>query len=193
MRVSPVGLFCWNNHARLREGVRTSSIITHSHPLGIEGATLQAMAVALAVAQDTNEPLDAPSFISHLLDVATEDVYRAKIASFASLLECSDDRQNVVDQLGHGIESFNSVPTAIFCFLSHARDFASTVTYAVSLGGDTDTIASMAGAISGAYLWYQCSSQRLARETGEPGLHIAACRCFVAGGGSWRAQIDTAL
>ncbi len=152
MRVAPVGLFCWNNHARLREGVRTSSIITHSHPLGIEGATLQAMAVALAVAQDPDEPFDAQSFISHLLDVATEDVYRAKIAKFASLLERSDDRQNVVDQLGHGIEAFNSVPTAIFCFLSHARDFASTVTYAVSLGGDTDTIASMAGAISGACL-----------------------------------------
>ena len=36
--------------------------------------------------------------------------------------------------------------------LSHPQDFASTVIYAVSLGGDTDTIASMAGAISGVYL-----------------------------------------
>jgi poly(ADP-ribose) glycohydrolase ARH3 len=58
----------------------------------------------------------------------------------------------MVHQLGHGIEAFNSVPTAIFSFLAHTQDFASTVIYAVSLGGDTDTIASMAGAISGAYL-----------------------------------------
>ena len=152
MRAAPVGLFCWNNHALLREVSRMSSIITHSHPLGIAGATLQAMAIALAVAQGPNEPLDASSFISRLLDAIKEDVYRAKLATFASLLERPDDRQNVVYQLGHGIEAFNSVPTAIFCFLSHPQDFASTVTYAVSLGGDTDTIASMAGAISGAFL-----------------------------------------
>jgi poly(ADP-ribose) glycohydrolase ARH3 len=57
-----------------------------------------------------------------------------------------------VRELGHGIEASNSVPTAIFTFLSHPQDFASTVVYAISLGGDTDTIASMSGAISGAYL-----------------------------------------
>ena len=55
-------------------------------------------------------------------------------------------------KFGHGVEAFNSVPTAIFAFLSHSQSFTSTVAYAVSLGGDTDTIASMAGAISGAYL-----------------------------------------
>ena len=74
------------------------------------------------------------------------------IAKFGTLLEHADDRQTLVQQLGHGVEAFNSVPTAIFAFLSHPQDFASTVIYAVSLGGDTDTIASMAGAISGAYL-----------------------------------------
>jgi len=51
-----------------------------------------------------------------------------------------------------GIEALNSVPAAIFSFLAHPQDFVSTVTYAVSPGGDTDIIASMAGAISGAYL-----------------------------------------
>jgi poly(ADP-ribose) glycohydrolase ARH3 len=86
------------------------------------------------------------------LDFTTEDVYRTKIAEFGTLLEHPDDRQAVVRQLGHGIEAFNSVPTAIFAFLSHPQDFASVAIYAVSLGGDTDTIASMAGAISGAYL-----------------------------------------
>ena len=57
-----------------------------------------------------------------------------------------------MQELGHGIEAFNSVPTAIFSFLVHPEDFSSTIIYAVSLGGDTDTIASMAGAISGAHL-----------------------------------------
>lgn len=106
----------------------------------------------LAVAETPDKPVEALSFVSRLLNFTTEDIYRAKIARFGTLLEHPDDRKQVVHQLGHGIEAFNSVPTAIFAFLSHPQNFASTVIYAVSLGGDTDTIASMAGAISGAYL-----------------------------------------
>jgi len=152
MRIAPVGLLFWNDHARLKEVAHLSSLITHSHVLGMEGATLQAMAIALAIAEDPDEPLNTASFTSHLLGFATEDVYRSKIASFDILLGHPDDRQKVVNQLGHGIEAFNSVPAAIFSFLAHPQDFTSTVVYAVSLGGDTDTIGSMAGAISGAYL-----------------------------------------
>jgi len=152
MRAAPIGLFFSSRPAELREAAYLSSLITHSHVLGMEGAALQAMAVALAVAESPDKPLDTSSFASRLLSFATEDVYRAKIANFSILLESPNDRETVVDQLGHGIEAFNSVPTAIFAFLAHAQDFASTVIYAVSLGGDTDTIASMAGAISGAYL-----------------------------------------
>ena len=152
MRVAPIGLFFSNNHARLKQVAYLSSLITHSHILGMEGAALQAMAVALAIAENPDKPLNIQTFTSRLLSFATEDVYRTKIAQFDILLEHPDNRQKVVYQLGHGIEAFNSVPTAIFAFLAHPQDFASTVIYAVSLGGDTDTIASMAGAISGAYL-----------------------------------------
>lgn len=152
MRVSPVGLLFWNDPVKLREVACQTSLITHSHILGMEGAALQARAVALAVAEDPDNPLDVDSFITTLLDFTTEDAYLRKIARFASLLKHPEDRETVVEQLGHAIEAFESVPTAIFAFLSHPHDFVSTVIYAVSLGGDTDTIASMAGAISGAYL-----------------------------------------
>lgn len=152
MRVAPIGLLFWNNHARLKEVAYQASTITHAHILGKEGAALQALAIALAVAKDPHKPFDVQSFISYLLDFATEEVYRSKIARFAHLLKSPEDRQKVVEKLGHGVEAFESVPTAIFAFLAHPHDFVSTILYAVSLGGDTDTIASMAGAISGAYL-----------------------------------------
>ena len=152
MRVSPLGLFYWNNHAQLIEAVYHASRITHHHPLGIEGAILQAIAVALAIEESPTSSLDAQLFTSNLLGYATEEVYRTKIASMESLLACPDNKQRIVELLGHGVEAFNSVPAAIFSFLSNRRSFISTVTYAISLGGDTDTIASMAGAISGAYL-----------------------------------------
>ena len=43
-----------------------------------------------------------------------------------------------------------AVPCAIYSFLT-TQGFAQLIPYAISLGGDTDTIASMAGAIGGAY------------------------------------------
>lgn len=59
---------------------------------------------------------------------------------------------DLVARLGNGIEAYNSVPTAIYSFLSHPLSFKEAVLYAISLGGDTDTIGAMTGAISGAYL-----------------------------------------
>lgn len=62
---------------------------------------------------------------------------------------------------GNGIAAFESVPTAIYCFLrcmdpdpeipSAFNSLQRTLIYSISLGGDTDTIATMAGAIAGAY------------------------------------------
>ncbi|XP_067581589.1 ADP-ribosylhydrolase ARH3 isoform X2 [Pseudorca crassidens] len=61
----------------------------------------------------------------------------------------------------NGIAAFESVPTAIYCFLrcmepdpeipSAFNSLQRTLIYSISLGGDTDTIATMAGAIAGAY------------------------------------------
>ena len=152
MRVAPVGLFYWDRPSALRQAVETSSIITHCHALGVEGAFLQARAVAMAVAQRPGEPLDASAFVLDLEGLATEGVYRSRLGALEKLLRHAGDRELVVNHLGHGIEAFNSVPTAIFAFLANHGDFASTVLYAISLGGDTDTIASMAGAVCGASL-----------------------------------------
>jgi poly(ADP-ribose) glycohydrolase ARH3 len=152
MRAAPVGLFFWKEHARIREMAYLQSRITHSHRLGMEGAALQAMAIALAVAAKPDMPFSSQPFLSCLMECTTEDVYRTEIEKVSGLLGHPENRQTIVRELGHGVEAFNSVPTAIFAFLSHSQDFSSTVNYAVSLGDDTDTIASMAGAISGAYL-----------------------------------------
>jgi len=125
--------------------------ITHTHPLGKEGAALQAYAVALATRADPSQPLDRDEFVGRLAAFAREDIYRQKVARLATLLGRPDPKQ-VAQQLGRGVQAPNSVPTAIFCFLLHPKDFKRAILYAAGLGGDTDTIASMTGAISGAYL-----------------------------------------
>jgi homoserine O-acetyltransferase/O-succinyltransferase len=54
--------------------------------------------------------------------------------------------------LGTGIASHTSVPTAIVCFLTYPNSLPQAIKAAIGLGGDTDTIAAMTGALAGAHL-----------------------------------------
>jgi poly(ADP-ribose) glycohydrolase ARH3 len=151
MRVAPVGLLYSRNLEKLREIAYQSSSITHSHELGKEGAALQACAVALALNTPSDEDIDREAFLSRLQNFIRNQVYKEKVAQIRELLG-EQDKTKVVAVLGNGIEAPRSVPTAIYCFLRQPQSYRDTVIYAISLGGDTDTIAAMAGAISGAYL-----------------------------------------
>lgn len=158
LRVAPIGLLCSSNPAKLREIAYKSSSITHSHELGKEGAALQAYAVALALNAPSDEEIDREAFLLKLQNFAQTQLYKEKIANTKELLG-EQDRARVVAVLGNGIEALNSVPTAIYCFLKQPKSYKDSVIYAISLGGDTDTIASMAGAISGAYLGVEAIPQ----------------------------------
>ena len=151
MRVAPVGLLYSRNLEKLREVAYQSSSITHSHEFGKEGAALQACAVALALNTPAGEDIDRETFLSSLQNFVQDRLYKEKVARIRELLG-EQDKAKVVAVLGNGIEAPRSVPTAIYCFLRHTQAYKDTVIYAISLGGDTDTIAAMAGAISGAYL-----------------------------------------
>jgi poly(ADP-ribose) glycohydrolase ARH3 len=151
MRIAPVGVFYYDDIAKLKEIAYQSSQITHAHELGKEGAALQAYAIALATQADPALAFQGNEFLRKLTDFVKHEVYQHKLRSVGKLLG-EKDRSKVVAELGHGIEAFNSVPTAIYSFLSHPNSFEEAVIYAISLGGDTDTIGAMTGAISGAYL-----------------------------------------
>jgi poly(ADP-ribose) glycohydrolase ARH3 len=78
-------------------------------------------------------------------------LYRDKLEDIGMLLNQPSEPEIIIEHLGNASTALNSVPTAIYCFLSHPRSFKEALIFAVSLGGDTDTIAAMTGAISGAY------------------------------------------
>jgi poly(ADP-ribose) glycohydrolase ARH3 len=148
MRIAPVGLMYHDDPRMLRDIAYNCAAITHSHELGLEGAALQACAVALAVLADS-ENISVYDFLGTLRMFAKPGPYQEKLKTVITLLENGASRDEVVAKLGTGGSSLESVPTAIYAFLSH-RDFKSAVIYAVSLGGDADTIGAMTGAIAGA-------------------------------------------
>ena len=151
MRVAPIGVFYYDNPEILREVAHKSSQITHTHTLGKEGAAVQAYAIGLATNLEPPLAVDQHDFLAKLINYTQDRVYKEKLNRIKGLL-VESDKARVTIELGNGIEAFNSVPTAIYSFLAQPDSFTQAVLYAISLGGDTDTIGAMTGAISGAYL-----------------------------------------
>jgi poly(ADP-ribose) glycohydrolase ARH3 len=144
MRVAPIGLLFRDDPAQVLHQARLSALPTHAHPLGIEGAQLLALAVAHASKADN---FDRAAFFDELLAHCQSPEYRDKLTVAAALSSIAE-----LSALGNGIEALESVPTAIACFALFPQSYVDTIGSAILLGGDTDTIAAMAGAISGAHL-----------------------------------------
>ncbi len=155
MRVAPVGLLFRDDHYRLLEQARLSALPTHRHPLGIEGAQLLALAVALASA---SEHFERGPFFAELIAACESRPYRDQMEAAATVRDVDG-----LAKLGNRIEALHSVPTAIASFALTPESFAATIGHVIFLGGDTDTLAAMAGALSGAYLGSRGLPRRLAK------------------------------
>ncbi len=153
MRVAPVACLYAEHPEELRRAAGNTARLTHTHPLATEGTALQAYAIALALTSDPAQPFDALGFLNKLKDFLAPDAndYRAKVIAMEKLLQSKPSRREIISQLGNDVTASNSVCTAIYAFLSHHRSFEEAVVYAVNLGGDTDTLGALTGAISGAY------------------------------------------
>ncbi len=151
MRICPVGLLYHKNLARLETVVDQVSVITHTHPLGREGALLQAYAVALAVQEDPRsfEPVD---FVKKLQNLQLSRVYHQKLERIETYLSTAPPINRIISQLGVNITAPESVPIAIYNFLNNSSNFYEVLHSSIKCGGDTDTIACMAGALCGAFL-----------------------------------------
>jgi len=114
------------------------------HPLGIEGAQLLALAVGhCASVQQFHHDV----FFDELIGVCESSEYRSQLERAAQVQGPKD-----LAAMGNRIEALYSVPTAIASFALTPESFETAVSNVIFLGGDTDTLAAMTGALSGVYL-----------------------------------------
>jgi poly(ADP-ribose) glycohydrolase ARH3 len=147
MRAAPVGPLCPQDPARLRDLAERQAEVTHLHPLGKEGAVVVAYAAAAAY-RDSVPPGEA--LLEELAAFTKLDEYRRKFRAAIELLRRPHDPRRVIQELGNRVEAVESAPTAIYLFARYPADYNAAVASAIELGGDTDTIAAMAGALVGA-------------------------------------------
>ncbi|XP_014292809.1 ADP-ribosylhydrolase ARH3 [Halyomorpha halys] len=180
-RITPIAIFCYSNYDLMLNFAEKCTKLTHTHKLGVNGALLQAIAVNQSFYSLPNVPLNVDKFVTDLINkmadlekIESDNVYlkeeeptpyKNRLEEIQRLLKRNEvDDDEVIAKLGNSEEALNSVPTALYCFLRSEKPiktvktenkFRRAVQYSISLGGNTDTIASMAGAISGAYHGYE--------------------------------------
>lgn len=160
MRVAPIGLV---NAGRLQDAADecyASCLPTHGVSIAIGGACAIACAVAAAAAADTlDEVIDAAIWgasYGEALGVKWAGAsVAARIRLALRIVRETPDVMRAEDELyltcGVGMAPTELVPTAIGIVALHDGDCAKSIESAVNMGGDTDTLASMVGAITGAY------------------------------------------
>ncbi len=156
MRVSPVGLFFHHDFEALRKGAMDQANITHTHPLGQWGAVMQASSVGMALAQDPRRSFKKKEMLIQLREILWPGPveYQKALNEMETIFAQGKkiEAKEVVRRLGNGIEAHRSVPTASYIALTYSPDFQDAIRASISLGGDTDTIGGMVGAIVGAHV-----------------------------------------
>ncbi|RAS64794.1 poly(ADP-ribose) glycohydrolase ARH3 [Lentzea atacamensis] len=149
MRVAPVALVATSLHHAAELG-RQSAEVTHAHEHGQNGAACQAAAAYLALRSDRRHRLDAVRFLQDLTRVVRSRLWHEKFDRIAELIRHEAGPAHAARALGNDVSALGSVPLALLAFLTRCDDASMAIRYAVLGGGDTDTIASMAGALAGA-------------------------------------------
>lgn len=160
MRSAPFGLYSWRDPDQAAHLAHRAAAITHTHEIGRQGAAVMAYTCARMVTTGNDEAAggavdetadETAELVAALADVAHDPAFRERLDALSRL---GPDTTPAVAaaELGNGIAAADSVPAALHAALHHPHSFADAVLHAVAIGGDSDTIAAMAGAASGARL-----------------------------------------
>jgi ADP-ribosyl-[dinitrogen reductase] hydrolase len=152
MRSALIGVCAVSDDALL-EFVRASTRITHTDPRAEAGALLVAQAARLAAIHSAVTPVE---FIRMAAASAADNELRATLQAAAEGLAQGMSCVDFALSRGwtHGVSGYvnHTVPAALYCWASSPNDFRRCVENAVLLGGDTDSVAAITGAICGANL-----------------------------------------
>lgn len=135
MRVSPVG-WAFDSLQDVLNQAEQTAIVSHNHPEGINGAQVVAELIYKLRNGGKKDPI--PSYLIHGYTAGNGVYY--DIPKLREIRE--SQRFDETCQV--------TVPQAIRCFLE-AKSFEETIRLAISIGGDSDTIAAIAGSIAEAY------------------------------------------
>ncbi|HEY8395247.1 MAG TPA: ADP-ribosylglycohydrolase family protein [Bacilli bacterium] len=129
MRISPAG-FIGRSEAEVRSLAHVITGVTHNHPEGLKGAEATAVAIYLARKGRT---------LSEIRERINRDYYPIDFLI--------DD---IRPTYSFDVTCQGTVPQALSCFFE-STSFENAIRLAISLGGDSDTLAAITGGVAEAY------------------------------------------
>jgi ADP-ribosylglycohydrolase len=184
MRTAPIGLLRWNDHEALVRDAETVSSITHRDPRCLAGSAAVSAAVAFNVSADAAR-FDGAAFLAAVTSAAAhaspevafavervpEWLGREPGRDVFDEIAVTGQRYDATGPAWKGISPFviPTVVASVYAFLVDPTDFTNAVATAISAGGDVDTTAAIAGAISGALNGLEGVPELLARSVNDNG------------------------
>lgn len=152
MRSPIIGVYCGEDINSLKNLVRISTRLTHTDPRAEHGA----VAVALAAWMSAQGTLDVTAYLEQLRSALGEEGGEMlEIArKSAELAVGGATPEEFAERFGlqKGVSGFvnHTTSAVIYLWLRHGKDLNSALDEAIRLGGDTDTVAAIAGGVIGA-------------------------------------------
>ena len=148
MRAAPIGYLYQHNPEKLKDVAHASGICTHGHPTGNAACIGAAYLVKLAL-----DGIQPNKMISELLNFTSgiSDEFDRAVLKVEECLNWEDE-EKALDHLGKGWIGEEAVALALYCFLRYPYDYRKVVLRGANTNGDSDSIACIAGSISGAFL-----------------------------------------
>lgn len=146
MRSAPIGLVFHKDITKLVEVASAVSKCTHAHPTGIASGIATAYLTAFAANGINPE--------KYIEDMLSQPFFNEELKDRISIVQEVlpwEDTLKARQKIGKGWVGDEAVALALYCILKSPADYSQTVLMAANSDGDTDSIACIAGAISGAY------------------------------------------
>ena len=130
--------------------------MTHTDPKAEEGALVIAQAARWAARHPSASPIDL--LTQFCRDIKGEELRNALTAAVTSLEKGLSPVEYAESQgWSKGVSGYvnRTVPAALYCWAASDDVYRTCIETAVGLGGDTDSVAAIAGAVSGASVGYR--------------------------------------
>lgn len=153
MRSPILGVCLGNDPEKLETYVGASTRLTHTDPRAHEGALVIALAAWLGAKHETGN-VDSKAVLARLRGAIRNEELLQQLERVESHLRRDEPAEVLADGMGlaEGVTGYvcHTVPIALYCWLRSPTDFRRAVESVIRLGGDTDTTASIVGALAGA-------------------------------------------
>lgn len=152
MRVALIGACHGDDLARMRALARAATRVTHTDPKAEHGALAVALAARTAAGDAPIVPGDYARELRALLGSEADELC-ALVDEVVRSVAANESAAEYVARRGgtHGVSGYilHTVPAALHVWLTHPQDYRRAITATVRLGGDSDTVAAIVGALVG--------------------------------------------